>query len=133
KPVKADVSGTLFSRDPSSLRFGRVVVEASSGAAAGAAPARWTLDARTGRVLDAEPGSSAAPVLDDAELGRLARLARALDAWQGGAVEAAFSFDGGKLYVRRARALAPPPPPRPLSDPFSPRPRAEALDVRSVR
>ena len=135
---KAELSGLLFSRDPGSGRR-RVLVEAAVGGIpelleGGAAADRYALDPRSGRVLEAVPAASDGKALVSPErLRRLARLARGLDAWRGGAVEAAFSFDGEKLYVHHARPLEPPRPVSPLSDPFSPRPAPEALNVKPVR
>ena len=71
--------------------------------------------------------------LSSARRKRLTRLVRALDAWRGTGVEGAFSFAGGKLLVHSARALEVPAPPRPVLDPFSPRPRAQALPVKNAR
>ncbi len=71
--------------------------------------------------------------LSSARRKRLTRLVRALDAWRGTGVEVAFSFAGGKLLVHSARALEVPAPPRPVLDPFSPRPRAQALPVKNAR
>ena len=122
KLVKAELSGLAFSRDPGSGRRGRIIIEAAS--------ARRTLDERTGRVLESE-GVQA--FLSPARLRRLARVVRALDAWRGTGVEVAFSFAGEKLLVHSARALEVPAPPRPVLDPFSPRPEAQALPVKNAR
>jgi phosphohistidine swiveling domain-containing protein len=138
KAPKSDLSGLLFSRDPASGRR-RVLVEAASGSidallAGGAAADRYALEPRSGRVLESVPAAADGKALLSADrLKRLARLARALDAWRGGAVEAAFSFDGDKLVVHHARPLEPPRPPQPLNDPFSPRPAPEALNVKPAR
>jgi hypothetical protein len=138
KTPKSELSGLFFSRDPGSGRR-RVLVEAAPGGAAellegGASADRYALDPRSGRVLEAVPAAAdGKPLLSGDQLKRLARLARALDAWRGGGIEAAFSFDGDKLYVYHARPLEPPRPPRPLTDPFSPRPAPEALDVKPAR
>jgi|GEM_PF-1913840 len=134
KAAFADVSGLAFSRDPVSGRRGRILVEAAAGGAdvllsGGAETQHYALEALSGRALQA-PDSGA--LLSAEQLKRVARLARALDAWQGGAVEAAFSFAGGRLLVLHARALTPPAPPQPLNDPLSPRPSAEALGIKSV-
>ncbi|HAZ08573.1 MAG TPA: hypothetical protein DCZ01_08655 [Elusimicrobia bacterium] len=131
----ADVSGLAFSRDPGSGRRGRILVEAAPGGIAavlegGAASARRALDARTGRMLESQ-GAEAG--LTPARLKRLARLVRGLDAWRGGGVETAFSFAGGRLLVHHVRPLEPPAPARPVLDPFSPRPAAQALPVIDVR
>jgi hypothetical protein len=138
KSTKAELSGLLFSRDPGSGRR-RVLVEAAPGGidallSGDAATDRYALDYRSGRTLEAVPAASdGKPLLSAARLAGLARLARALDAWRGGGVEASFSFDGDKLTVHHARPLEPPRPPQPLSDPFSPRPSPEALNVKTVR
>jgi phosphohistidine swiveling domain-containing protein len=135
---KEDFSGLLFSRDPGSGRR-RILVEAAAGGvdallSGSAAADRWTLDFRTGRTLEFVPAAAdGAPVLAPELLAKAARLARGLDAWQGGGVEAAFSFSRGKLFVHHARPLEAPRPPRPLNDPFTPRPAPEALGVKSVR
>ena len=134
---KTELSGLLFSRDPGSGRR-RVTVEAAPGGVAellaGGTPAdRYTLEPRSGRVLESTPAMDGKPLLSADRLKRLARLARALDAWRGGGVEVAFSFDGKDLYVHHARPLEPPNPPRPLADPLSPAPAPEALSVKSVR
>ncbi|HEX4048357.1 MAG TPA: hypothetical protein VH309_11010, partial [Elusimicrobiota bacterium] len=138
KAPKADVSGLLFSRDPGSGRR-RILVSAAPGGAAellsgGAAADRYALESRSGRALEVVPSAAdGRPILSAERLKRLARLARALDAWRGGGIEAAFSFDGDKLYVHHARPLALPPPPRPWSEPLSSAPAPEALSVKPVR
>ncbi|MFI5345276.1 MAG: hypothetical protein ACHQ51_02765, partial [Elusimicrobiota bacterium] len=138
RAAKADVSGLLFSRDPGSGRR-RVLVEAATGGveellSGGADADRWTLEPRTGRTLEFVPASAdGKPRLSPERLAALSRLARALDAWRGGGVEAAFSFSGDKLFVHHARPLEAPRPPRPLTDPFSPRPAPEALNVKPAR
>jgi hypothetical protein len=125
--AKADAEGLVFSRDPGSGRRGRILVEAGGD--------RYELDRRSGRL--AEPARLSAPggkpVLSAAQPARQPRHGRELDAWKGAGVEAAFSFAGGRLLLQSARALEPPRPISPLLDPFSPRPTAEALNVRPVR
>ncbi|MBI3564227.1 MAG: hypothetical protein HY079_03415, partial [Elusimicrobia bacterium] len=122
---KSDLTGVLFSRDPSSGRR-RVLVEAAND--------RWALEPRSGRALEFSAGNAdGKPRLTPAKLARLARVARALDAWRGGAVEAEFAFNGDALVVRHARPLESPRPLQPLADPFTPRPAPEALGVKSVR
>ncbi|MDE2510087.1 MAG: hypothetical protein KGL74_03095, partial [Elusimicrobia bacterium] len=138
KAEKADVSGLLFSRDPGSGRR-RVLVEAAPGGietllAGGGDADRWTLEPRSGRTLDFIPGAADGnPRLSPERLAKLARLARALDAWRGAGVEVAFSFVGDRLYVHHARPLEAPRPIRPATDPFSPRPAPEALNVKPAR
>ncbi|MFI5363168.1 MAG: hypothetical protein ACHQ49_14470, partial [Elusimicrobiota bacterium] len=138
KSSKADVSGLVFSRDPGSGRR-RVLVEAAPGDVAGilsggAAADRYALEPGSGRVLESLPASAdGRPLLSGDRLKRVARLARALDAWRGGGIEAAFSFDGDRLHVSHARPLESPRPPRPLNDPLSPRPAPEALNVKPAR
>jgi hypothetical protein len=137
RSAAAEVSGLVFSRDPSSARRGRALVEAAPGGLegllGGGAPAdRYDLDAASGRAREIVPAGPR-PILTPERLRRLARLARALDAWRGAAVEAAFSFSGGKLLVLHVRPLEPPRPLEPLSDPLGPRPSAEVLSVKSVR
>ena len=100
REIAADARGLLFTRDPASLRRGRAVVEAGEQ--------RWLIDAATGLPLLAP----ARPSLSRERLARLARLARALDAREGAAVEAAFAFSGPDLFVLDAHALAPSPDPR---------------------
>lgn len=123
----AAVEGLAFSRDPGTGRRGRVIVEAGGD--------RYALERRSGR--QAEPARLASPegkpALTPAQLARVARLARALDAWKGAGVELSFAFSDGRLLLRAARALEPPRPVRPLLDPFSPRPAPETLNVRPVR
>jgi hypothetical protein len=131
----ADVSGLLFSRDPASGGRGRVFVEAASGGADSllsgtAATQRYALDSASGRALQA-PASGA--LLSPERLKRVARLSRSLDAWQGGGVEAAFSFVGTKLLILHARPIAPPAPPQPLSDLLTPPPSTQNLDIKAVR
>jgi phosphohistidine swiveling domain-containing protein len=138
RAVKADVSGLLFSRDPGSGRR-RVLVEAAPGGidallAGGATSDRWALEPRSGRTVEFVPGApDGRPRLSPERLERLARVARALDAWRGGGIEAAFSYVGDKLFIHHARPLEAPRPPRPLNDPFSPRPAPEALNVKPAR
>ncbi|NNN04753.1 MAG: hypothetical protein HKL90_02515 [Elusimicrobia bacterium] len=133
RALAADASGVIFTRDPSSLRPGRALIEAASGgpdAALSASSTRlWTVDLADGRAVSAP--ASAAP-LSAERLKSLARLARALDAWQGGAVEAAFAFAGPNLYVLHARPLSPPPEPLPKTD-ASAAPAPETLNVKAVR
>ncbi len=100
-----DASGVAFSRDPGSGR----------------------------RRLEIEVDENGDPKLTPAQRSRVARMARALDAWRGGGVEVAFAFSGSELYVYHARPLEPPRPLQPLTDPFSPRLSPEALNVKSVR
>jgi hypothetical protein len=138
KAPKSELSGLFFSRDPGSGRR-RVLVEAAPGGVAellagNASADRYALEPRSGRVLEAVPASAdGKPLLTPERLKKLARLARGLDAWRGGGIEAAFSFDGDKLYVHHARPLETPRPPQPLTDPFSPRPAPEALNVKPAR
>lgn len=135
---KADVSGLLFSRDPGSGRR-RVLVEAAPGGVSelltgGASADRYALEPRSGRALEAVAAAADGKlILSPERLKRLARLARGLDAWRGGAIEAAFSFNGDRLQVTSSRPLEAPRPLQPLSDPFSPRPAPEALSVKPVR
>jgi hypothetical protein len=138
KASNSDLSGILFSRDPGSGRR-RVLIEAAPGRvdamlAGGASADRYALEPRSGRVLEAVPAASDGKLLLSADrLRKLARLARALDAWRGGGIEATFSFDGDKIFIYHARPLEPPRPPQPLIDPFSPRPAPEALNVKPAR
>jgi phosphohistidine swiveling domain-containing protein len=136
KLAAADASGLVFSRDPGSGRRERLIVEAAPGSLDaildGDAPTEsYALDRRTGRELAPRSGS-AASVLSAERLARVARLARALDAWKGGGVEVAFSFTGERLIAHHARSLEPPRPVLPLNDPFAPRPDAEFLNIRPV-
>jgi hypothetical protein len=71
-------------------------------------------------------------VLSPERLARVARLARALDAWKGAGVEVAFSFSGARLIAHTARPLDSPRPVLPLNDPFSPRPEAGFLNIKPV-
>ncbi len=133
----ADASGLAFSRDPGSGRRERVLVEAVAGPldkllSGDAATETFALDRRSGREAAPRAGAGSAG-LDASELARVARVARALDAWKGAGVEVAFSFEGKRLLVHHARALEAPRPVVPLNDPFAPRPEAQALDVKSVR
>ncbi|MBI5246855.1 MAG: hypothetical protein HY923_06710 [Elusimicrobia bacterium] len=136
KIAAADASGTAFSRDPGSGRRERVFVEAASGSLDGilsgdAALEAYTLDRRTGRELAPRTGAGAAALTPD-KLARVARLARALDAWKGAGVEFAFSFSGARLLVHHARSLEAPRPVVPLNDPFAPRPEAGYLNLKAV-
>jgi len=134
--AQADVSGLVFSRDPGSGRRERLLVEAAPGSldgiVSGDAPTEaYALDRATGRELAPRSGAGAA-ALSPERLARVARLARALDAWKGAGVEAAFSFTGGRLIAHSARPLEAPRPLLPLNDPFSPRPEAGFLNIRPV-
>jgi hypothetical protein len=136
KIADADASGTAFSRDPGSGRRERVFIEAVSGSIdaflEGVVPVEaYTLDRRSGRELAPRTGSGAA-LLAPERLARVARLARALDAWKGAGVEVAFSFSGPRLLVHHARALETPRPILPLNDPFAPRPEAGYLNIKPV-
>lgn len=136
KIVPADASGLAFSRDPGSGRRERVFVEAAAGSLDGllsgdAATESYSLDRATGRELSPRTGAATA-VLSSERLARVARLARALDAWKGAGVEVAFSFSGSRLIAHHARALEPPRPVIPLNDPFAPRPDASYLDIKPV-
>lgn len=134
--VPADASGLAFSRDPGSGRRERVFVEAAAGPLDGllagdAATESYTLERRSGRETGPRSGS-AASVLSPARLARVARLARALDAWKGAGVELAFSFSGERLIAHHARVLEPPRPVLPLNDPFAPRPDAQFLNIKPL-
>ncbi|MBI2385802.1 MAG: hypothetical protein HYV14_07285, partial [Elusimicrobia bacterium] len=136
KIVPADASGLAFSRDPGSGRRERVFVEATKGPLDGllagdAATESYTLERRTGRETGPRSGS-ASSVLSAERLARVARLARALDAWKGAGVEVAFSFSGERLIAHHARALEAPRPVIPLNDPFAPRPEAGYLNIKPV-
>ena len=91
----------------------------------------YALDRRSGRVTGPRSGAASA-VLSAERLARVARLARALDAWKGAGVEVAFSFAGGRLIAHHARVLEPPRPVIPLNDPFAPRPDAQFLNIKPV-
>lgn len=122
KIVPADVSGLAFSRDPGSGRRERVLVEAAPGAfdsilAGDAETQSYALDRATGRELAPRTGGETAS-LSPARLARVARLARALDAWKGSGVEVAFSFVGDRLIAHTARPLDAPRPVLPLNDPL---------------
>jgi hypothetical protein len=132
----ADASGLVFSRDPGSGRRERLFVEATAGALDGmlsgdAETESYSLDRGSGRELSPRTGSASA-VLSAAQLARVARLARALDAWKGSGVEVAFSFSGGRLIAHTARSLDSPRPVLPLNDPFAPRPDAQFLNITPV-
>lgn len=132
----ADASGLVFSRDPGSGRRERLFVEAASGSLDGilagdAETESYALDRSTGREISPRSGSASA-VLSASQLVRVARLARALDAWKGAGVEVAFSFSGGRLIAHHARALELPRPVLPLNDPFAPRPEAGYLNIKPV-
>jgi pyruvate,water dikinase len=134
--VPADASGLAFSRDPGSGRRERVFVEATKGPLDGllagdAATESYTVERRSGRETGPRSGSASA-VLSAARLARVARLARALDAWKGAGVEIAFSFAGERLIAHHARVLEPPRPVLPLNDPFAPRPEAGYLNIKPV-
>lgn len=135
---KADVSGLLLSRDPGSGRR-RVLVEAAPGSIDrfldGRKDAdRYQLEPISGRALDVLVSSpNGRRLLAAGRLERLARLARALDARQGGGIEAAFSFDGERLIVHHAKPLETPRAIRPLVDSLSSRPAPETLNVKPVR
>ncbi|MCM2305305.1 MAG: PEP/pyruvate-binding domain-containing protein, partial [Elusimicrobia bacterium] len=136
KIVPADASGVAFSRDPGSGRRERVLVEAAAGSldvmlAGDADTESYALDRRSGRVTGPRSGAASA-VLSAERLARVARLARALDAWKGAGVEVAFSFAGGRLIAHHARVLEPPRPVIPLNDPFAPRPDAQFLNIKPV-
>ena len=99
----ADVSGVVFSRDPGSGRRERVLVEALDGSldlmmAADAEIESFTLDRRTGRESAPRTGAGTTSLTPE-RLARVARLARALDAWKGAGVEVSFSFVGPRLLV----------------------------------
>lgn len=105
KSPAVEVSGLVFSRDPGSGRRGRTIIEAAGG--------RWELDPRTGRVLSREGSDPSA--MSPARLRRLARAARAFDAWLGKAAEVSFAFAADKLLVLSARGLESPALPHPVS------------------
>ncbi|PIR18891.1 MAG: hypothetical protein COV48_05030 [Elusimicrobia bacterium CG11_big_fil_rev_8_21_14_0_20_64_6] len=135
KVVPADVSGLVFSRDPGSGRRDRLFVETAKGSldvilAGDIVTESYTLERLTGRQIG--PTGAAAAVLSAENLARVARLARALDAWKGAGVEVAFSFSGGRLIAHHARTLDDPRPVLPLHHPFSPRPDAGYLNIRPV-
>ncbi len=136
KIVPADASGLVFSRDPGSGRRERLLVEAAPGPLDGivsgdAETQSYSLDRLTGRELS--PRAGAAVSLSAERLARVARLARALDAWKGSGVEVAFSFSGERLIAHTARSLDSPRPILPLNDPFAPRPDAQFLNIKPIR
>lgn len=136
KIVPADASGLIFSRDPGSGRRERLQIEAAKGSldtilSGDIDTESYALDRGTGREIAPRSGS-AASVLSAAQLVRVARLARALDAWKGAGIEIAFSFSGGRLIAHHSRTLDAPRPVLPLNDPFSPRPDAQFLTIKPV-
>jgi hypothetical protein len=100
----AEVSGTVFSRDPASGRRERLLVAALKP---GSDAAQETLlDRATGRELrPADPGPGGR-LLDARELAVLARAARSLDDHEGRGVELEFSKASGKLYLLGSRLIA---------------------------
>jgi phosphoenolpyruvate synthase/pyruvate phosphate dikinase len=132
--MPAEVSGVVFSRDPGSLRRERIVAEAVWGEREGfdsgeVSSDMYTLDRRTGRevlpaliadkrrkfAFDAGKGSvtsatvpqgaSLTRSLSTGQLAQLARNARALDSHFGGAVQADFTYSGGKLFILSAKLI----------------------------
>jgi hypothetical protein len=116
--VKAEVSGTAFSRDPASGRRARILVSAAQeplsleggrsplpeGTAAqpqAEAAQEYPLDRRTGRCLRPQPGG----LLQSEELAALARAGRCLDDQEGRGVELEFCRAAGRLYLLGSRAM----------------------------
>lgn len=132
----ADASGILFTRDPSSGRRGRALALAAAEGldavlSGRAAVESYAFERASGRPL---PGSPAGGALSGERLARLARLARALDAWSATGVEAGFAFSGPRLRVFHARPLeAPAAIVIPAAESLSPRPEPTIPGVRAVR
>jgi hypothetical protein len=96
--VPAEVSGTVFSRDPASGRRGRILV---SAARSETEPAQeFLLDRRSGRALKPVGG-----LLSAEDLAVLARAARSLDDQEGRGVQLEFCRAAGRLYLLGERAI----------------------------
>ena len=99
--VKAEVSGTVFSRDPASGRRERILVLAAAQAGSESAQ-EYLLDRKTGRAVQAALLGS---LLQPEDLAVLARAARSLDDQEGRGVELEFCRAAGRLYFLGSRAI----------------------------
>ncbi len=136
KIVPADASGRVFSRDLGSGRRERVFVEVAAGSldiilAGDAETQAYTLDRSSGRELAPRSGAAGNGVSAE-RLARVARLARAFDAWKGAGVEVVFSFAGGRLIAHHARVLSTPRAIIAFNDSFAPRVEAQFLNIKPV-
>ncbi|MBI5240177.1 MAG: hypothetical protein HY926_06870 [Elusimicrobia bacterium] len=97
---QAEVSGTVFSREPAAGRRERLLVAAAKP---GGAAQETVLENRTGREL--RP-AGAGRLLEARDLAVLARAARSLDDHEGRGVELEFCKAAGKLYLLGSRPIA---------------------------
>ena len=120
--VQAEVSGTVFSRDPARGRRARIVVSAAQSGAQ--APQDYMLERKTGREVRPVVLGSPGRLLGADDLAVLARAARSLDDHEGRGVELEFcraareendvarslppsirAGAAGKLYLLGSRAI----------------------------
>ncbi|MDD5629487.1 MAG: hypothetical protein PHU21_10515, partial [Elusimicrobia bacterium] len=101
--VQAEVSGTVFSRDPVSGNRSRIVVSAVKRG--GGTAQEFLLERRTGRELRAPGPGSSATLLEAADLDVLARAARALDDQEGRGVELEFCRGADGVFLLGSRAI----------------------------
>ena len=102
--VTAEVSGTVFSRDPASGRRARILVSAAKEPGPAAAQ-EYLLDRKTGRAVRPALLGASGSLLQAEDLAVLARAARSLDDHEGRAVELGFCRAAGKLYLLGSRAI----------------------------
>jgi hypothetical protein len=101
----AEVSGTVFSRDPASGRREHVLVSAEFKTGSGATQ-EYLLDRKTGRVVRLALLGASGSLLRTDDLAALARAARCLDDQEGRGVEIEFSRAAGRVYLLGSRAIA---------------------------
>ncbi|MCX5795326.1 MAG: PEP-utilizing enzyme [Elusimicrobia bacterium] len=101
--VQAEVSGTVFSRDPASGRRERIVVSAAKPGPEAAQ--EYTLDRKSGREVRPALAGASDRLLQAEDLAVLARAARSLDDGEGRGVELEFCRATGRLYLLGSRGI----------------------------
>lgn len=108
--VPAAVSGIMFSRLFREPGDDRVAVSATAGLADGVTAGRENAEELV--VEPDRPAATSSRLLSSEQLGRLAGLARTLEAHFGGPQDVEWAFDhGGTLFVLQTRPMVAPPPP----------------------
>jgi phosphohistidine swiveling domain-containing protein len=109
--VPAEAAGVLFTRDPMDPSAPRMLVEAVPGlgealVSGSVTPDRWTLDARTGEVLETVPAPGGAPSgVTETDLHRLAELGRRVEAEYGAPQDVEWALADGALALLQSRPV----------------------------
>lgn len=131
---KAEFSGVVFSRDPGTLRQGRILIEYASSTVeqflSGRAATRQLTLNGSGQITQSI--GSTENLLSPAQIERVFKLARALDADRAQGVEASFYFASDVLYATSFKVLEPPPAIRPVVDSSFAKPAASDLGIKSI-